>query len=481
MDRKLRRNFIYNFITQLITVLTPLIISPYISRVLNVDLIGDYNYCYSIVTVFGLFANMGISVYGIPAIAKYKDSIEKRSKVFMELMIIKLAFSLFISIFYLLFIIFIAEQAYKIYFIIFGMYILSVFFDITWFFQGLENFKTVCFRTVFIKILSLISIFLFVKNKDDMNLYIVINMVSALLPNFVLLLLAKKYIIIKKYSFDIRSHFKPIFNLFLPAIAYSLYGMLDKTMIKIITGGTTEVGFYEQAYKIAFIGVTVISVFATVLSSRISSMKNDNDIRDVHKFSYCIVVSIGIPILIGLFLLADYFIPFYYGKGYEGSINILKIFSGLTFIVGISNFVSYQYFIPKLITKPSIIVIFCSIALNAILNVFFIKIWGGFGAALATVVAELFISISYMIFYSKFQKMSIVWNCVYKYFISGIITFVIVGAILKILPCTSFLLFLIYIFLILLVFVSIILILKDSIALKALSFVKNKIRRIKNA
>lgn len=480
MDKLLRKNFVYNFITQVLTVLTPFIISPYISRVFNVQLIGDYNYCYAIVSIFALFANMGISIYGVPAIAKSKESKEERSKIFLELLLIKLIFAIISIVIYFLFIAFVFEARYRIYFSLFCIYILSTLFDITWFFQAMENFKIICIRTIIIKAISLFCIFSFVNDIDDMNLYILINMISVLLPNILLFPTLKGKVFFKKYKLDIKKHLKPIFALLLPGIAYTFYAMIDKTMIKMITGNTIEVGYYEQAYKIAFIGVTIISVFATVLASRISSMKNDDEIRDLHKISYCIVTYITIPMLIGMMLLANYFIPAYYGLGYEGSINILKIFAPLPFVMGISNFVSYQYFIPKIITKPQIIVIFSSIVLNIILNFVFIKLYGGFGAALATIISETFISTCYIIVYSKFQSVSNIFKYTYKSIISGIITFCLVYFLINNIPCISIFLFIIYILIILILFFLFLFILQDVMLIKILKNLMNKFKEVKN-
>lgn len=477
MDRKLKMNFIFNLMAQIITVLAPLIISPYISRVFDVKLIGDYNYCYSIVSIFGLFANMGISVYGIPIIAKCKDNKEEKSKTFFELLIIKLIFAVLATIVYILLIYTVFDLEYKTYFLIFGFYILSVFLDITWFLQAIENFKIICIRTIIFRLLSLVCTFLFVKDKNDMNLYILINMLSLVIQNLLLFIAIKKDIIIKKYKLEFKKHLKPIFEMVLPGIAYTIYAMVDKTMIKMITGGTVEVGYYEQAYKIAFVGVTVISVFGTVLSTRISAMKNDDEIRQLHKYSYAIVALITIPMLIGLFLLADYFIPFYYGAGYDGSINILKLFSFLPLIMGISNFVSYQYFVPKIITKPSMFIVLIAIMMNILLNSIFIKMFGGFGAALATIISETFISVAYMCFYAKFQKIGNVVKYTYKYFISGITVFALMYIIITLYPCKTFINFVTYVFLILVLFFVFVILLKDEVTIKSISVILNKLRR----
>ena len=478
MDKKLGHNFLFNLVTQLLTVLTPLIISPYISRVFDANLIGDYNYCYAIVSIFGVFANMGISIYGVPIIAKCKDTVTERSKAFFELLVIKTIFALIATLCYIFIVFIFFESGYKTYFTIFTLYILSVLLDITWFFQAMENFKIICIRTIIIKLISIICIFTLIKDKADMNLYILINMLSLVLPNLLLFYALKKQIIIKKYKMNIKKHLKPIVELLLPGIAYTFYAMIDKTMIKSITGATIEVGYYEQAYKIAFVGVTIISVFGTVLSTRISALKEDEDIKKLHKYSYSIVSVVAIPLLIGLYILANYFIPFYYGDGYEGSINILKLFAFLPLIMGISNFVSYQYFIPKIITKPTLIVISIAIGINIILNSIFIKTLGGFGAALATIVSESFISITYMWFYSKFQKISVVFKSIYKYVLSGVVTFCVMNMANYIYPCKTLGMFFIYGFLILMIFFSIIILSKDEITLKCISQVAKKSKKI---
>lgn len=480
MDKKLRHNFIFNLITQVLTVLTPLIISPYISRVLDVKLIGDYNYCYSIVSIFGLFANMGISAYGIPIIAQSKKSKEDRSKAFFELLVIKIIFAVLSTIVYLVLIFTVFDLEYRTYFLIFEFYILSVLLDITWFLQALENFKVICIRTLIVKLISLVCIFTFVKSKTDMNLYILINMLALVIPNLLLFYTIKKEIIVKKYKLQLKKHLKPIIQMVLPGIAYTIYAMVDRAMIKMITGGTTEVGYYEQAYKLSFVGVTIISVFGTVLSTRISAMKDDEDIKQLHKYSYAVISIITIPIFIGLFTLADYFIPFYYGPGYEGSINILKLFGILPFIMGISNFVSYQYFIPKIITKPSMIIVTSAIMINIVLNMLFIKLWGGFGAALATIISESFISVLYLCFYAKFQKISVVFKGIYKYFISGAITFGLMYLINILHTCNTFSIFVLYVSMTLILFFGIIILLKDEITLKIIDMIINKLRRKEN-
>ena len=52
--KSLSKNYLYNLSYQILTLVTPLITTPYISRVLGVDGIGEYSFSYSIVAYFVL-------------------------------------------------------------------------------------------------------------------------------------------------------------------------------------------------------------------------------------------------------------------------------------------------------------------------------------------------------------------------------------------------------------------------------------------
>ena len=90
------KNFFYNVGYQILIIIVPLILAPYISRVVGPDGVGTYSYTYSIVTLFGLFANLGMAKYGNREISKCGDDREKRTQVFSELLSVKLSCSIIV-------------------------------------------------------------------------------------------------------------------------------------------------------------------------------------------------------------------------------------------------------------------------------------------------------------------------------------------------------------------------------------------------
>ena len=185
------KNFLYNVAYQIIIYLFPLATVPYISRVLGVDNIGIYSYTYSIVNCLMLFAMLGISNYGNREISKLRDDKEKMSKMFFSIYGLQLISSLIILIIYTIFILFFCKS-YKDIFILQYINLMSVCFDVSWFFFGLEKFKMTINRNIIIKFISLICIFLFVKTKNDLWIYTVIMGLGVLISQLYLILKFEK-------------------------------------------------------------------------------------------------------------------------------------------------------------------------------------------------------------------------------------------------------------------------------------------------
>ena len=137
-EKSVKKNYFYNLIYQLLTLILPLITTPYISRVLGAEKIGIYSYTTSVVTYFILFGSLGVSMYGQREIAYIGEDIGKRKKSFWEIVILRFITLAIATLIYYFTIIRTAGE-YKIYYEILLFYLLASAFDISWFLQGLEE------------------------------------------------------------------------------------------------------------------------------------------------------------------------------------------------------------------------------------------------------------------------------------------------------------------------------------------------------
>ena len=159
-QKSIKKNYLFNLSYQILLLITPLITTPYVSRVLGVRGIGTVSYTESIATYFVLAATMGITTYGQREISYVQDSIEKRSTVFWNTKVLQFVTSFLAFIVYVVFA-FIRKDS--LIYLIFSLNIVAVFFDVTWFFQGMEEFGKIVFRNIVFKILNIVYIFAFIK------------------------------------------------------------------------------------------------------------------------------------------------------------------------------------------------------------------------------------------------------------------------------------------------------------------------------
>ena len=172
---------------------------------------------------------LGLANYGNRAIAQCRDEQEKMNSVFSNIVTLHVLFSGICCLIYVLYIIFVASE--KLYAWIQFFYVLSGLFDISWFYFGIEKFKLTVTRNVTIKIINVICVFAFVRDANDLWKYCLIMALGMLISQVALWLPLKKYVRICKPTWEnMVPHISPLFILFIPAIAVSLYKYMDKIM-----------------------------------------------------------------------------------------------------------------------------------------------------------------------------------------------------------------------------------------------------------
>lgn len=428
MKKSIAKNYIYNLIYQMLTIVLPLITTPYLSRVLGAENIGIYGYTLSIVTYFVLFGTLGIAMYGQREIAYVQNNQTKQSKTFWEIVITRFITLTIASVtFYITFCI---RGEYTTYYTILLLELLANALDISWYYQGIEDFGKTVIRNLVVKILSLVCIFVFVKTQADLWKYMLIYVLANALGNATMwLYLPKMLQKISLKTLEFKKHIKPVLSLFVPQIATQIYVVLDKTMIGNITNNMSDVGFYEQAQKIVKTAMLVVTALGTVMNSRIANAFAENKKEDVKKYlmqAFNIVWMLGIPITLGIMAVSSNLVPWFYGEGYEPVIQLLIATSPILLAIGLNNVTGIQYLIQTKQQKNYTISVTIGAIVNVIFNFILINLIGTVGAAISSVLAEFTILGVHFIYMRKDIKILDVLKLSIKYLISGLIMYVIV-------------------------------------------------------
>lgn len=420
-----KKNFIYNVVYQVLLLILPLITTPYIARVIGPEGVGIQSYTYSIANYFLLFAMLGINNHGSRTIAMVKDNKEELSRTFFSIYSLQVITSIFIAICYLVYIIFIAKE-YKVFFWIQMIYVISAAFDINWFFFGMEQFKLTVIRNTAIKLLSVCSIFIFVKEYSDLYIYSLIIAGSALISQLVLWKFVRKFISFTKVSLEnIKNQIKPVLILFIPVIAISIYKIMDKIMIGSMSS-VTQVGFYENSEKIINIPLGIITALGTVMLPRISNLQqkgNNNEIKKYMSISMEFVMIIAFGAMFGIVGVAPILIPIFLGDKFNECISIVSLLSITLLFIAWANVIRTQFLIPRKFDKIYVVSTILGAVINFISNLFFVSKYGALGATIGTILAEASVAIYQTIMVRKYLEINIYLKKSIVYLFPAIVMF----------------------------------------------------------
>lgn len=396
MGTKIKYNLIFQISYQLLTVLTPLITSPYLSRVLGAESLGKFSASQAFVNYYILFAMLGIGNYGVRSIAKIQQDRSFRSEEFWSIYIIQFFTSILSFSAYIISVTIFIPDTKKIIYFLQGLWILSSLLDINWFYSGTEQFKLTVIRSSIIKFLTIAAILLFVNSPDDLWIYILIMSGSMVLSQFVLWMLLPQFVDFLKPNLQkSRQHIFPILKLFIPVLAFSVFHIMDKTMLNGLSDDLNS-GYYYNADKFANIPLGIITTVNTVFFPRITNTihtQGNNAAYFLLEQSAELIMFLTCAISAGLGAISKTFVPVFFGPGYEPCITLLHWFVPVMIIKALSNYLSSEYLIPN--SKDTLYTLsgVCGAVISPFIYYFLIHKYAALGAVIGTLIAEFIVLI----------------------------------------------------------------------------------------
>lgn len=475
--QSLKSSFFYSLFYQVLNLFIPIVTMPYLARVLGADGLGIQSYTMSIQQFFLLFSSLGAFIYGSRIISMNRNDTYLRSKNFFEIEIIVTSCTLLVSLVWLL--LCYVSNNYTQYYLILLIGLIANLFDISWFFNGLELFKLTVIRSLVFKVLGAISIFVFVQKHQDLWIYILILSLSTLFSNLTLWPYLRKYVVkVNIHELCFKSHLKETLIYFIPTISTSIYTVLDRTLIGVITKDPAQNGYYQQAEKISvLVQALVFYAINSVLGVRnayLYAEKRYEEIKQKIDFSLNFILFLGFACCFGIIGIAKTIIPIYLGSNFNETIYILYIFAPIIVIIGFSNCLGTQYYTPCGLRKQSSIYLIIGALFNLIFNLILIPFLAARGAAISSVIAELLISILYVKNCNGFCKLGRIIQIAYKKLFAAILMLIAIKLI-EYLPFVGIKLVLVQIIAGIIMYVVSMILLKDTWCLLMLNrFVKSR-------
>ena len=386
-------------------VLFPLITAPYVTRILYPEDLGLYNFASTYAHYFSMIALLGIPNYGPRTIGKVKNNNKEANYVLNELFTLAVISGIIISFVYVCSIFFV-EQFRKDYviFLIAGFIIYLMPISIDWFFQGLENFKLITVRTIVIRILSIVLLFVVVNDAGDLIPYLLLSVFSCIVGyiwNFTVLY--RSGYKIKFVTHGIKKHVKPLFLLLTSSLAVYIYTALDTIMLGLLSD-YIQVAYYSYAMHISKGLLAAVTSLSAVMLPRVSYYVGNNMNEEVNLLlnkSFSFVSFMAIPICVGIIIIAPVFVPLFFGENYIGSVIPLQILSGLIIAIGLNNLFAIQCLVAMGYDKLFLYCVLTGTFSNFFLNLIMIPYLGATGASIASVIAEILVLIASYIYVKK--------------------------------------------------------------------------------
>ena len=422
--KSLKKGGTYYLIYNVLNVFFPFLTGIYVSHVLLPDTIGRVNAAQNLAQYFVIFAFLGIPTYGLREISKARNDETEKNRVFSELYIINFISTFIFSFFYLGIIFLVPEYKSDLFlYLVVGISIVLNAFNISWLYDGLEEFRFISIRNLIFKAISFIFLIIFVKDEKDYLLFALVNVLGTAGNYVINMFYSPRFVRFSLKNINLRRHMKSIFFLVSVNLAIELYTLVDITMMNFICD-KDEIAFYKYGQSVERILIQIINSFTMVLVPRISLYYKEKNLKGFNELlskALNLIIIFAVPMIIGIFFTSDMLLVKLYGKPYIASAMILKILSFLIIVSPIGYLLGSRVMLATGNESRMIIPVGFGAFVNIIGNAILIPLLGGRGASIASVFSEIVVMIIYVFMGKKYFKIKSLTKTLYKTAISNLV------------------------------------------------------------
>lgn len=407
-SKSLKFNTVLNAFRMVLTVLVPLITFPYTSRVFLTEGSGQINFVTSVVSVFTLFASLGIYGYGIREGAKVRDDKQKFTKLVVELFVINIIATIFTYIVFVILVAFYEGFAnYKRLLLLNGLTIGFTALGLDWVYGTYEEYTYITLRQIFVQTFTVVAMFIFVHDESDIYIWMLMLTVSSITPNIYNFIHAKQYVCkLDNVQYELKKHIKPILILFATILAAKVYSSIDTFLLGIMSTDHNT-GLYSAAVKVNTILITLFSAMSPVFMPRIGETLKNNQKDEYYKLLskiFRMILSLTIPAVVGLEMVGNHLIIALAGTAFSDAIISMRILAPIVLITSCSNILYYDVFVPNGKEKAVLICTVVGAILNLIISWLLIPTFAQDGASIGSLISEAVALVLAMFYSYKMDK-----------------------------------------------------------------------------
>lgn len=324
MKSKLLKNTIYLYLLAFSSQLLNLITIPYQTRIFGPEIYGMVGFAISIMSYVQLILDFGFILSGTESVSSHENDRDYLSKIFSIITTYKIICGIILIV--IVFVLCQIIPSFKNVSLLILLYSIAYWVNALlpdYIYRGLEQMKQITIRTVFVKVVFTILIFVFIHNDSD---YILLP-VLLLIGNIIAVIISwiniyKEYGIIYTF-FDVQMFKQEVLKslpFFCSRIASTAYQATNTFILGLYFNGQKIVGYYSSADKIVSLSKSVSSPIADSLYPYMLKNRNYLLIKRILLLYFCLAI-VGAPIV---FIFAENISVILFGEGYEAVGNIIR-------------------------------------------------------------------------------------------------------------------------------------------------------------
>lgn len=398
------QNFLSLFFLQGANYILPLLVLPYLVRVLGAEKFGLVMFAQSLAVFLNVLVDFGFNISGTREISLARDSKEKTGEIFLAIMLIKLG--LIVIAFGILFLLVNTFSRFsvdsEVYLLSFGVVIGQALFPV-WFFQGIEKMKVVTLVNIFAKIIFTVLVFFFINTESDYFKVPVYNSLGFIVSGLIGFVLSFKYF---KYKFPKISLVKHLFiessSLFVSNLATSLYTASNVFILGLFSGNVVA-GVYSSMEKLILAVKNVYVPLYQALYPWVARQEDSQKKEIINKIMPPVFIVSSIITLVILFFAKTILTIVYDDVLITSYANVFRVLSFISIFSGLNMLYNVLYFPSMKRYKVRMNILIFGGLFNMIMNLIFVQFFDIYGIALIVTTTELLLV---LIGYYYFKKLS---------------------------------------------------------------------------
>ena len=390
--KTLTKNFSALAVLQAMRYLIPFIVLPYVTPIIGVTHFGEIAVAYAIALIFQTVVNFSFDFIGARDVARNREDMGKVSEIVSTILCARIV--LYVIAFVLLGGIVLAVPKFREIWLLILISVVTAFFSMhvsEWFFQGIEKMEHITIVNVISRVVYIVLIFTFIKEREDYLLYPIFNLLGFVMASmYSIVMMTRRYkcrLHIPPFS-KILDSFKIGKDLFVNQVCMSLCINLPNSLLGTISGSAAA-GLYDAAGKLHNAGKHSIDVLNRTFFPFLSrQMDKHTGYRRINFF-----FSLLLAVL--LFFLAPLLIRLLYSDEFLPAIPLLRILAVSVFFTGISSAYGVNYLLligrEKFLRNITLTVTLLGVVLFVVLTYLYSTV----GAAVAVVILNAAFALSY--------------------------------------------------------------------------------------